>query len=283
MRHVDPFVLEMLITVADTGGFTAAADRLGRTQSAVSTRIADLELDLGRKLLLRGPKGATLTEAGERLVGHARRWLQQERAMIDDLKGVAARGKVRLGMPDDYVDVFLKPLIARFAQENPQVEIEVRCDLSKRIEGEFAEGGIDLAVITRDHLRPTGELLRAEDIVWVASRTHRPEEERPLPLALFTEICRMRPRILGALEGAGITYRAAYVSSHTSGVLSAVDTGFCLTALVGSTVPPHFRRLSDDSGLPRLPPAEVAMLVPSRPTAAADKLAGAIRTAFAVR
>jgi DNA-binding transcriptional LysR family regulator len=283
MRHIDPFVLEMLISVADVGGFTAAADRLGRTQSAVSTRIADLERDLGQKLLVRGPKGATLTEAGERLVGHARRWLQQERWMIDDLKGVIAKGKVRLGMPDDYVDVFLKPLIARFAHDNPLVEIEVRCDLSKRVEADFAEGAYDLALITRDHLRPTGELLRAEDITWVASRTHRPETERPLPLALFTEVCRMRPRIMAALDRAGIPYRAAYVSSHTSGVLSAVDSGFCLTALVGSTVPVHFRRLGPDEGLPRLPPAEVAMLLPSRPTQAAERLASAIRTAFAAR
>jgi DNA-binding transcriptional LysR family regulator len=283
MRHIDPFVLEMLITVADAGGFTAAADRLGRTQSAVSTRIADLEKDLGRKLLERGAKGATLTEAGERLVGQARRWLQQERQMIDEMKGITARGRVRLGMPDDYVDVFLKPLIARFAHENPLVEIEVRCDLSKRVEADFANGAYDLAVITRDHLKPTGELLRADDIVWVASRTHRPEAERPLPLALFTEVCRMRPRILSALEQAGIAYRAAYVSSHTMGVLSAVDTGFCLTALVGSTVPAHFRRLGPESELPQLPPAEVAMLVPARPTPAADQLASAIRVAFARR
>jgi DNA-binding transcriptional LysR family regulator len=283
MRHVDPFVLEMLITVADTGGFTAAADRLGRTQSAVSTRIADLERDLGRRLLDRGAKGARLTEAGERLVGHARRWLQQERQMIDEMKGTAARGRVRLGMPDDYVDVFLKPLIARFAHDNPEVEIEVRCDLSRRVESDFAEGVYDLAVITRDHLKPTGELLRAEDIVWVASRTHRPEEERPLPLALFTEVCRMRPRILAALDRAGIPYRAAYVSSHTMGVLSAVDTGFCLTALVGSTVPPQFRRLGPEDRLPQLPPAEVAMLLPARPTPAAEQLAAAIRIAFAGR
>lgn len=93
----------------------------------------------------------------------------------------------------------------------------------------------------------------------------------------------MRPRILAALDRAGIPHRAAYVSSHTSGVLSAVDTGFCLTALVGSTVPAHFRRLGVEDGLPTLPPAEVAMLVPARPTQAAERLASAIRTAFASR
>lgn len=283
MRHVDPFALEMLITVADLGGFTAAADKLGRTQSAVSTRIADLEQDIGKRLLERGARGVTLTEAGEKLVGHARRWLHQEKLMLNDIKGLPALGRVRLGMPDDYVDVFLRPIVARFAREHPQLEIEVRCDLSRQIEADFSQGRFDLAVITRDHLKPTGELLRAEPMVWVAARSHRPEDDDPLPLALFSETCRMRPRILAALDQAHRAHRVAYVSSHTAGVLSAVESGFCVTALVQSTVPGDLRRLGGESGLPELPSAEVAMLTPARPEPAAQRLADAFREAFAKR
>ncbi len=283
MRHVDPFALEMLITVADFGGFTAAADRLGRTQSAVSTRIADLEKDIGQRLLDRGARGVTLTAAGEKMVGHARRWLQQERLMLDDMKGLPALGRVRLGIPDDYVDVFLRPIVARFAREHPGVDIEVRCDLSKQVEADFNAGKFDLAVITRDHLKPTGELLRADPMVWVAAKGHRPELEDPLPLALFSEICRMRPRVLGALDLARRNHRIAYVSSHTAGVVSAVESGFCVTALVESTVPASLRRLGPEAGLPDLPTAEVAMLTPLRPEPAAARLAEAFREAFTQR
>jgi DNA-binding transcriptional LysR family regulator len=283
MRHVDPFALEMLVTVADLGGFTAAADRLGRTQSAVSTRIADLEKDLGHRLLERGARGVTLTAAGEKLVGHARRWLRQERQMLDDVRGQTPLGRVRLGMPDDYIDVFLRPIVARFAREHPGVEIEVRCDLSKQIEADFNAGRYDLAVITRDHMKPTGELLRADPMVWVAARGHRPEMEDPLPLALFSETCRMRPRVLGALDLAGRAHRVAYVSSHTTGVVSAVESGFCITALVDSTVPDSLRRLGPEAGLPELPAAEVAMLAPVRPAPAAQRLADAFREGFAQR
>jgi DNA-binding transcriptional LysR family regulator len=283
MRHVDPFALEMLIAVADLGGFTAAADKLGRTQSAVSTRIADLEKDLGQRLMDRGPRGVALTAAGEKLIGHARRWLQQERLMLDDVRGLPPLGRVRLGMPDDYVDVFLRPIVARFAREHPGVEIEVRCDLSRQIETDFNAGKFDLAVITRDHLKPTGELLRADLMVWVAAKGHRPELEDPLPLALFSETCRMRPRVLGALDGIRRNHRVAYVSSHTAGVVSAVESGFCVTALVESTVPPSLRRLGPDAGLPDLPPAEIALLTPLRPEPAAARLAEAFREAFAFR
>jgi DNA-binding transcriptional LysR family regulator len=283
MRHVDPFALEMLITVADLGGFTAAADKLGRTQSAVSTRIADLEKDIGKRLLERGARGVTLTASGEKLVGHARRWLHQERLMLNDIKGLPALGRVRLGMPDDYVDVFLRPIVARFAREHPGVEIEVRCDLSRALEDEFNAGKFDLAVITRDHLKPTGELLRADSMVWVAAKGHRPELEDPLPLALFSEVCRMRPRILGALDEANRASRVAYVSSHTAGVVSAVESGFCVTVLVGSTVPDSLRRLGPESGLPDLPPVEIAMLTPFRLEPAAARLAEAFREAFAAQ
>jgi DNA-binding transcriptional LysR family regulator len=284
MRHVDPFALEMLVTVADLGGFTAAADKLGRTQSAVSTRIADLEKDIGHRLLDRGARGVTLTAAGEKLVGHARRWLMQERLMLDDVKGhQPPLGRVRLGMPDDYVDVFLRPIVARFAREHPGVEIEVRCDLSRQVEAEFNAGRFDLAVITRDHLKPTGELLRADQMVWVAAKGHRPELEDPLPLALFSETCRMRPRVLAALDQAQRGHRVAYVSSHTAGVVSAVESGFCVTALVDSTVPDGLRRLGPEAGLPDLPAAEVALLAPPRPGAAAARLADAFREAFAQR
>lgn len=281
MRHLDPFALEMLVTVADLGRFTAAADKLGRTQSAVSTRIADLEKDFGQMLLERGTRGVTLTAAGEKLVGHARRWLQQERVMLDDMKGGPAMGRVRLGMPDDYIDVFLRPIVARFAREHPQVEIEVRCDLSKQIEADFGAGRFDLAVIARDHLKPSGELLRADQMVWVAAKGHRPELETPLPLALFSETCRMRPRIIEALDRTQRVHRIAYVSSHTTGVVSAVESGFCLTALSESTVPASLRRLGVEAALPDLPTVEIAMLTPIRPNAAAGRLASAFREAFA--
>jgi DNA-binding transcriptional LysR family regulator len=280
MRHVDPFALEMLITVADLGGFTAAADKLGRTQSAVSTRIADLEKDIGQRLLQRGARGVTLTAPGEKLIGHARRWLQQERLMLDDMTGLPATGKVRLGMPDDYVDVFLRPIVARFAREHPGVEIEVRCDLSRQIETEFNAGRFDLAIFTRDHLKPTGELLRADNMIWAAAKSHRPELESPLPLALFSEICRLRPRVLAALDQARIAHRVAYVSSHTAGVVSAVESGFCVTVLMESTLPPSLRRIGPESGLPPLPPAEIAMLTPMRSDPAATRLAEAFREAF---
>ncbi|KFC63401.1 Transcriptional regulator, LysR family [Bosea sp. LC85] len=279
--HFDLAALDMLVTVAETGGFTAASIRLGRTQSAVSVRIQDLEAQLGQKLLERSRRGVTPTDAGERLIGHARRLLAVEREALADLGGEAATGRLRVGVPDDYVDAYLRPLIARFAAEHPRVELELRCDLSKRIEPALAAGEFDIAVITQDPVRPKGETLRREPLVWVAARGHRPELQEVLPLALFSEGCRARPRVLAALTGAGRAHRLVFSSSHTAGVISAVEAGFCVTAITESAVPPSLRRLGAAEGLPPLFELSVGLIVAPNPSLAARRFAQALREEMA--
>jgi DNA-binding transcriptional LysR family regulator len=275
--HFDLAALGMLVAVAETGGFTAAGARLGRTQSAISVRIQDLESQLGHKLLERSRRGVTPTEAGERLIAHARRLLAIEREALADLGGEIPSGRLRIGVPDDYMDAYLRPLVARFATEHPKVELEVHCDLSKRIEPALKAGQLDLAVVSQDPSRPVGEVLRHEPMVWVAARGHRPELQETLPLALFSEGCRARSRILAALDGAGRAHRLVLSCSHTSGVLSAVEGGFCVTAITESAVPPSLRRLGAAEGLPPLFELTVGLIMAPRPGLAAQRFADALR------
>ena len=275
--HFDLAALGMLVAVAETGGFTAASARLGRTQSAISVRIQDLENQLGHKLLERSRRGVTPTDAGERLIAHARRLLAVEREALADLAGETPTGRLRIGVPDDYMDAYLRPLIARFAVEHPKVELEVHCDLSKRIEPALKAGELDLAVVSQDPSRPMGEVLRREPMIWVAARGHRPELQDTLPLALFSEGCRARSRILGALNSAGKAHRLVFSCSHTSGVLSAVEGGFCVTAITESAVPPSLRRLGAAEGLPPLFELTVGLIMAPRPGLAAQRFADALR------
>lgn len=279
--HFDLAALGMLVAVAETGGFTAAGARLGRTQSAVSVRIQDLETQLGHKLLERSRRGVVPTDAGERLIAHARRLLAIEREALAELGGDSASGRLRIGIPDDYMDAYLRPLIARFAAEHPKVELELRCDLSKNIEPALAAGEFDLAVVTQDPKRPVGEVLRREPLVWVAGRGHRPELQETLPLALFAEGCRARPRILAALGTAGKPYRLVFSCSHTSGVISAVEAGFCVTAITESAVPPSLRRLGAAEDLPPLFDLSVGLIIGPQPNLAARRFADALREEMA--
>ncbi|HSI40340.1 MAG TPA: LysR substrate-binding domain-containing protein [Xanthobacteraceae bacterium] len=278
MRHLDTESLGMLIAIVDSGGFTAAAERVGRTQSAVSARIAQLEDMLGVRLLERSRRGIALTESGERLVAHSRRLLAYESEALADLKGGTPEGSVRLGMPDDYVDAYFTPTVARFAAAYPRVEISIRCDLSKVLEPEVERGQLDVALITRDLARPTGELLKRERLLWLAARGHRPERSDPLPLALFPTGCRVRPHIAAALDAAGRSWRVTCTSSSQGGIHSAVDTGLCLTALPECAAPPEWRRLGTAEGFPPLPDLEIGLLMSPAATPAARRLAEMLRT-----
>ncbi|MCK0196145.1 LysR substrate-binding domain-containing protein [Ancylobacter sp. 6x-1] len=280
MRHLDTESLGMLIAIVDSGGFTAAAERVGRTQSAVSARIAQLEESLGVRLLERSRRGVALTESGERLVAHARRLLAYESEALSDLKGGTPEGSVRLGMPDDYVDAYFTPAIARFAAAYPRIEISIRCDLSKALEPEVERGHIDLALITRDLARPTGELLKREKLIWLAARGHRPERNDPLPLALCPTGCRARPHIAAALDTVGRAWRVACTATSQAGINAAVETGLCVTAMPECAAPPEWRRLGHADGLPPLPDIEVGLVMAPAASAAARRLAETLRAAL---
>jgi DNA-binding transcriptional LysR family regulator len=75
--------LRAFVAIADTGTFTAAAQRVHVTQAAISMQIRQLETELGAKLFVRAPRRVVLTEAGEQLLQRARHILRDHDAAID--------------------------------------------------------------------------------------------------------------------------------------------------------------------------------------------------------
>ncbi|WP_372072026.1 LysR substrate-binding domain-containing protein [Tistrella mobilis] len=263
---LDIDLLRALVAVIDQGGFTAAAERLNLTQSAVSMQLKRLEDRLDRRLVERDRRGVRPTADGEVLIGYARRMLALNDEAVLRLLDAGARGRVRIGAPDDYASVFLPPIIARFAAANPRVEIEVRCALSRELEAELAQGGHDLILVTRRDGHGGGSLVRREPLVWAAAADHRPETAETVPLALFPEGCAFRPHALSALDRAQKPWRVALTSGSLSGIQSAVASGLALTALARSTVPPDWRILGPEDGFPTLPTVDIALKTAERPS-----------------
>ena len=282
MRHLNSDALATFIAVVDCGGFTAAAEALGKTQAAVSIIVQRLEERVGKRLLDRSRRGVSLTAAGEILISYARRLRALEDEALDAVTDDAASGRIRLGMPDDYLEVFGAPVMDRFAAAHPKVQVEILGQFSHQLEAMVERGEIELAIITRAPSEARGELLRYEPQVWCAAAgDHRPERQAVLPLALFPEGCRARPHILKALDRARHPWRIVYTSSHLLGVQSAVARGQSVTVLPASVVPPGWRRLGPDDGLPPLPPLEIALLVPEAARLATRRLAGFLRSTIA--
>jgi DNA-binding transcriptional LysR family regulator len=278
VRRLDTEFLATFVAVVDAAGFTAASHRVGKTQAAVSAQISRFEAQLGKKLLDRSRRGIHLTEAGEILVGYARRILAVEDEALAAIQGNELAGRVRVGMPDDYVGLFGPPLIETFSARNPRIQVEITCNFSVELETQLERGELDVAIITRGSV-PCGDLLRQEALVWCAARDKSPERQELLPLALFPErFCRARPLILQALNRAGRPWRVAWTSSHLSSIQTAIDLGGAVTALPASIISPNHRRLGPVDGLPEIQSVELALLVRQGAPVAVRLIASFIRS-----
>ena len=123
-QGLDPELLRAFVLIAEGNSFTQAADRLGRTQSAISMQIKRLEELLGQTVLSRGKGGAiTLTTHGRYLLARARQILALNDEVMATFRAPAMSGTVRLGTPDDYALSHIPGVLRRFAEEtHPAVQ-----------------------------------------------------------------------------------------------------------------------------------------------------------------
>ncbi|MFD8780574.1 LysR family transcriptional regulator [Streptomyces sp. NPDC059916] len=141
--------LRILRQIAESGSFTAAATRLGYTQSAVSRQAASLERSTGTALFERRPDGVRLTPAGLTLLRHARTILDCLTAAERDLTGTVPQTElVRLGMFLSAGAAILPPSLARLAATAPQITVTTTEGTTPTLIRALRAGSIDLAVLT---------------------------------------------------------------------------------------------------------------------------------------
>ena len=141
--------LETLLRISQEGTFTAAAERMGCTQSAVSQQIANLERDLGLAVVQRRGRGVVLTDAGRRLVGHAERILADVERAGADMRGLSDLevGRLRLATFATAAATVLPPAIADFRRRYPGIELDLHDMEPHESLPALAEGRIDLALV----------------------------------------------------------------------------------------------------------------------------------------
>src|SRR5450755_645496 len=141
--------LKILEEVARRGSFSAAADALSYTQSAVSQQIAALEAETGMTLLERHPRGVTLTAAGQTLVGHAEGILARLETAESALSAIAGLRGGRLRMASfPTAGATLMPLaIATFRSSYPDVEVTLAEGEPEEIVPRMEAGELDLALL----------------------------------------------------------------------------------------------------------------------------------------
>lgn len=260
-RTLDLDLLRCFVTIAETGSFTRAGERLGRTQSTISLQVKRLEDQIGRAILARTPRSLALTPEGERLLGPARQLLRLNDAALAELFEPDITGRVRLGVPEDFATAHLPAVLAAFAEAHPLVELEVTCDLTLNLLDRFHAGAFDLVLVKREPSEALeGVRVWREPLVWVARDQLAASGLDCVPLVVSPEPCVYRKRAIAALEAVGRKWRAAYTSTSLAGSQSAVNAGLGITVLPREMVPPYLMAITDDPGLPPLPDTEIALI-----------------------
>jgi DNA-binding transcriptional LysR family regulator len=145
--------LRVLREVARQGSFSAAADALSYTQSAISQQIAALERETGTMLVDRNARGVRLTDAGEALVRHADAILTRITDAEAELEAIAGLrgGRVRLASFATAGSTFVPHAIATFHERHPQVEISLKEADPEESVPALKAGTLDIAILFEPH------------------------------------------------------------------------------------------------------------------------------------
>lgn len=254
MKNLPIDMLRSFVTIHETGGFTAAAELLGRTQPAISQQIKKLELLLGRPLLDRDSPKLKMTAAGESLLIYARQILSINDEAIGHFSNPLVSGRIRFGIPSEFAITLLPKIVSRFAKAHPDVALEVTCDLSRNLLSDEQRNHYDLILALHDRVpanqhRIPNDFVKADELVWVSSAGSRAHLQETLPLVAAPGGCIYRQRALQKLGQAKRSCRIVYTIPDLTGIQSAIDEGLGVTVLARSTVPDSLTIIES----PRLP------------------------------
>lgn len=284
MRRIsfDPDVLRGFVTGVELGSFARAADRLGRSTSAVSAQLKKLEEQAGRPLLRKVGRGMALTDAGEVMLGYARRLLELNDEAASALRGGELEGGVRLGLQEDFGETLLPDVLGRFARAHSMVRIEARIARNAELLERIGAGRLDLALAWdvgahSVHVEHVGVV----PMCWIGAAPDRlclPRGE-PLPLVMLESPCLLRSKAIESLDRAGIAWRMAFTSASLAGVWAAVAAGLGVTLRTPLGLPANVRPLHDASvALPALGSLGLALhRAESEPAPAVVRLASILR------
>jgi len=170
------YALQVFMTVATEKSFSRAAEKLYRTQPAVSLAIQRLEQEIGERLIDRSGKDLLLTDAGRAVLEYARRFESLQQAMTNSLAELRdnAAGTLIIGANESSA-LYLLRHIEQYRTLHPKVKVQIRRSLSSKIPGELLDGNLELGVVSYDpsDQRLESKVIYTDALAFVVSPRHR--------------------------------------------------------------------------------------------------------------
>ncbi|MFC7337805.1 LysR family transcriptional regulator [Haloferula chungangensis] len=242
----DLLSLRTLVAVVEEGGFSAAANRVHRTQSAISLQIAKLEERLNTKLLERTSRSLSLTPAGETFLSYARRILELADESMLALSAPEEGSLLRVGFAEYLAPQHLHSVLARFRRAHPNCELRLVLGLGGEMLDALDRGELDVVFSGPD--RDGGQVLWQEPLVWTGHDKFGDDDE--IELLLFPAPCIYRKIAFDALTKAGRTWKVALNANSTQAIQSAVRAGMGIGILPASSVLDDMPVI--EAGMPKL-------------------------------
>jgi DNA-binding transcriptional LysR family regulator len=182
---VELYPLHVFLTIANEKSFSRAAEKLHRTQPAISLALQRLETELGERLIDRSAKDLALTDAGRTVIEYARRFenLSGELQLaLAELRDNSA-GRLSIGA-NESTTLYLLRHIERYRKLFPKVKVEVRRSLSSRIPSEIVDGNLELGVISYDPRddRLISKVIFTDALAFVVSPKHALASKKAISL-----------------------------------------------------------------------------------------------------
>lgn len=170
------YPLHVFLTVSTEKSFSRAAEKLGRTQPAVSLAVQRLEGDLGEKLIDRSGKELLLTDAGRVVIEFARRFANLQDDLANSLAELRdnAAGRLTVGA-NESTTLYLLSHIQTYRRRYPKVKIQIRRSMASKIPAQLIDGELELGLLTFDPEddRLTALRIYTDHIAFVVSPQHR--------------------------------------------------------------------------------------------------------------
>lgn len=263
--------LKTLIAIHEEGGFSAGARRVGRTQSAVTHQMQNLEQIVGTPLFTAKGRQRELTAAGRTLVRHGGEIISLCNYAVSASVRSQHTGIIKIGAPHEVAEVFLPDVLAQLSKHMPEINIVIHADRSPNLMDMLESGQLDLAISTRASSNYESVLLTKMPVLWIAAPTWNRDPSTPWPLVLTDEPSMFRRIALSALDISGLTYVERATSPSLAGIRLAVSAGLGITARTQSAFLSPTQVLGEEIGLPPLPDISYYLHRPAQTTNSAIK------------
>ncbi|PHQ60730.1 MAG: LysR family transcriptional regulator [Maribacter sp.] len=253
IKFLQPAHLYTLIAIAEEGSYEAAAQKIGRTQSAVTQQMLRLEEMVGSPLFRTQGRRRVLTQAGTTLVKYGHELLSLSHHAIIAVDKARTSNVIRIGAPQEIAERILPDILASYSKDNPTVRISIHVDRSPILMTMLSENRLDLTLSTRKNDIMKSQLVTSLPALWIAAPEFKYVPRMPVPLVLADDPSLFRQIALSALGLNGIPFVERVTSPTLAGIRLAIAGDLGVTVRTESSFFQKTQILGDEHGLPPLP------------------------------